>query len=238
MPDSMAGLARPDPIDEQLQAAGARWRDAQPEPASVDPAIFAPDGRERRPWLARSLVSFAAGVAATLVVVVLAVAVSSGLFPQTDVGGPGASGASSPHDGSDLAHCPVTKPTTPFQPPTDGVIPASKAWYGNRILWTWLDRDGEVWTGLPRSETGLTQKTFWWSQLFDVRREPQPEIYVVGSRIGPDGSFGFGPGTNAGGDFGSAMLVGIDVPAEGCWNITAHYRGASLSYVVWVGPPG
>ena len=237
MPDPIAGLARPDPIHEQLLAAGARWREAQPEAAPVDPAIFAAGARELRPWFGRPLVSFAGGVTATLAVLVLAMVVAPGLFPGTGVGGPGASSGSAPHDGSDLAHCPVTKPTTPFQPPMEGDIPASKAWFGNQILWTWLDRDGEVWTALPRSETGLTQKTFWWSRLFDVRREPQPEIYVIGSRIGPEGTLGFGPGTNAGGDFGSAMLVGIDVPAEGCWNITAHYRGASLNYVVWVGPP-
>ena len=41
-------------------------------------------------------------------------------------------------------------------------------------------------------------------------------------------------GTNAGADFGSAMLMGIDVPTAGCWQITATYRKASLSYVAWV----
>jgi hypothetical protein len=30
--------------------------------------------------------------------------------------------------------------------------------------------------------------------------------------------------------------VGIDIPEEGCWNVTAHYFGDSLNYVVWVGP--
>jgi len=237
MPDPMAAIAPPDPIHEQLQAMGRRWRDAQPEPAPVDPAIFA--GAERGPALLKShFAPFAVGVATTLAVVVLLVAVAPDVVPHAGPAGPGATRAPGPHDGSDLAHCPVTKPTTPFQPPIDAEIPASKAWFGNRVLWTWLDRDGEVWTGLPSSEAGLTQKTFWWSQLFDVGREPQPEIYVIGSRVGPDGSFGFGPGTNAGGDFGSAMLVGIEVPAAGCWNVTAHYRGATLGYVVWVAPPG
>jgi hypothetical protein len=202
----------------------------------VDPAIFAGTARHFRPGFGARTVSFAAGVVATLVVVVLAAAFAPGWFPRLGAAGPGPSGLALSPRGGDLAHCPVTKPAKPFQPPTAGEIPATKAWYGNDVLWTWLDRDGEVWDGLPRSDFGLTQKTFWWSRLFKVRQEPQPEIYVTGSRIGAPGRFGFGPGTNAGGDFGSAMLVGIDVPDEGCWNITAHYRGAKLTYVVWVGP--
>ena len=35
-------------------------------------------------------------------------------------------------------------------------------------------------------------------------------------------------------DIGSAMLVGIDIPAAGCWEITGQYKGTTLSFVVWV----
>jgi hypothetical protein len=31
------------------------------------------------------------------------------------------------------------------------------------------------------------------------------------------------------------MLIGVAVPTTGCWRITATYRGATLSYVAWVG---
>jgi hypothetical protein len=30
------------------------------------------------------------------------------------------------------------------------------------------------------------------------------------------------------------MLVGIEIPTAGCWQITGQYRDASLSYVVRV----
>jgi hypothetical protein len=30
------------------------------------------------------------------------------------------------------------------------------------------------------------------------------------------------------------MLVGIDIPAAGCWEITGQYKGTTLSFVVWV----
>jgi hypothetical protein len=241
MPEQVAGASTgPSPIEQRLMAAGAGWRASQPEPLPLDPSIFAADGPRlgsglgTRPW------SFAAGIvagiAATLVIVLFGMAVAPGWFPRTGVEGPGPSAVAGPSRGEDLAHCPVTKPSVPFEPDPSAAIPADKAWYGNRLFWTWLDRDGEVWDGLTKSELGFSQKTFWWSALFDVHREEQPEIYVIGSRIGAPGRFGFGPGTNASGDFGSAMLVGVDVPEEGCWNVTAHYRGADLSYVVWVGP--
>jgi hypothetical protein len=226
-----------DPVDVALMGAGERWRATQPAPRSIDPSIFTVDQPRLSSPFGTRTVSFAAGVAATLLVVLLAAALAPGWFPRDKPAEPGAS-PTARSLGTDVAHCPVTKPTTPFRPPKPGDLPPTKAWYGNVVLWTWLEKDGEVWDGLPRTEAGLGQKTFWWSAFFDVRSEPQPEIFVIGDRIGPPGHFGFGPGTNAGGDFGSAMLVGVDVPTEGCWNVTAHYRGASLNYVVWVGPRG
>ena len=235
--DTLAGPAA-DPVDDVLIRAGATWRDGQQAPRPVAASLFvAGPGRRVGFGFGARTWSFFAGVGVALAIVMVAAALSPGWFVRFSAAGPGASPTSGAI-GSNLAHCPITKPTKPFHPPIDAQLPETMAWYGNGILWTWLDRDGEVWEGLPRTETGLTQKTFWWSSAFDVHREQQPEIYVIGSRIGPPGQFGSGPGTNASGDFGSAMLVGIDIPEEGCWNVTAHYRGTSLNYVVWVGPPG
>ena len=36
-----------------------------------------------------------------------------------------------------------------------------------------------------------------------------------------------------GGDIETAN--GLNIPEPGCWEVTAVYKGASLSYVVWVG---
>jgi hypothetical protein len=60
---------------------------------------------------------------------------------------------------------------------------------------------------------------------------------VTGRRLDAAGTFSFGPGTNAGADFGTAMLVGIDVPSVGCWEITGRYHAATLSYTVLVEDP-
>lgn len=140
------------------------------------------------------------------------------------------------------ATCQLTEPTSPFVPPAGYSAPArppgyyNAEWYGSARLWTMLSHGGEVWFSLPHGPNGFGQKTFWWSADFDVNHEPEPTISVTGRQLDGPGRFvSPAPGTNAGADFGSAMLVGVDVPNTGCWQITATYGQASLSYVAWVG---
>jgi len=132
-----------------------------------------------------------------------------------------------------LEHIPgyVARAPYPTQPP-----PLYQAvWYGTDDLWVMLTPGGEVWRDLPRSAGGLSQKTFWWSRNFDARAEPEPAISVSGTRLDARGSFSAGnPGTHAIADFGQAMLVGVEIPSTGCWEITAEYKDAALRYVVLV----
>jgi hypothetical protein len=79
----------------------------------------------------------------------------------------------------------------------------------------------------------FSEKTFWWSRNFDIETERQPAITVTGRRLDAPGSFVAGnPGTHAYADFGTAMLVGVAIPTQGCWEIRANYKGAQLSFVV------
>jgi hypothetical protein len=97
-----------------------------------------------------------------------------------------------------------------------------------------LDLDGEVWDWgrFPTAPNEAVQKTFWWSANWQMQLEPRPTITVDGTRLDGPGTFRFDRGTNARLDgLGDAMLVGIDVPTPGCWEISATYRGATLSYV-------
>lgn len=128
-----------------------------------------------------------------------------------------------------LNECPVTMPGTPYvaRAPHPAEPPAlyRATWYGNDNLWTML----------PRGGANLDTKSFWWSRNFVLAEENQPLIAVTGRRLDAPGSFSAGnPGTNAIADFGTAMLVGIDVPSEGCWEIRAEYKGAELAYIVRV----
>jgi hypothetical protein len=136
--------------------------------------------------------------------------------------------------------CAVTRPTAPFFVPPDRFLPApprshGAEWYGTDALWTSLDRDGEIWRDLPVGPSGWVQKTVWWSADWDPGAEPEPAITVSGRRLDAPGTFAFGPGTNASApDINTAMMVGIDIPEPGCWQITAEYRDASLTFVALV----
>lgn len=152
---------------------------------------------------------------------------------ETVTGAPGAQLAPSP--------CPVTTPGAPFTPSDRPAAPArppvsyDAAWYGDDSLFTVIDREEERWHDLPAGPRGFGQKTFWWSADFDPGREFTPSISVAGERLDATGRFvAPGTGSNATADFGSAMLIAVDIPSAGCWRLTARYREADLSILVWV----
>ncbi len=35
-------------------------------------------------------------------------------------------------------------------------------------------------------------------------------------------------------DIGKAMMVGVVFPTTGCWQITGRYKGAELTFIIWV----
>jgi hypothetical protein len=239
-----------------LEEAGETWRASQRTVPEINPAVFA-QGRSR-PSPANSFVAGAIG--ATLVLVVGAATMQLGIGPG--IGGPpplaptvqpvqpslasiGSSPSPSPSasvSGSATGGkaCAVTRPIPIFVPPSPFLAspPARyrSDWFGSAALWTMINHDGEIWkqSSLPHNPEGLTQKTFWWSADWPAGAEPEPAITVVGTRLDGSGTFVYSPGTNAGADFGTAMLVGIDFPSPGCWQLTGRYRDAVLSYVVWI----
>ena len=233
-------------IDALLRDAGERWRATQPAPGRVDPAMFVSTPRR----FAVSWMTAAAAVVTLATVFVLGFQFgrSPGVGGQP-LGGPSAEpsvamasppgAARSPSLSPDAVACDVTRPDPIFVPPAGYLREPPRShgteWYGSAGLWTLLDRDGEVWRDLPVSPEGLTQKTVWWSANWTPEAELEPDIIVSGRRLDALGDFWFSPGTNASAPgYDTAMMVGIDVPAAGCWEITGTYRGVSLTYVVLV----
>jgi hypothetical protein len=119
-------------------------------------------------------------------------------------------------------------PTEPFE---------NRFWFGTEHLWTSLPEDG-IWSDLPLNPDGYTQKVFWWSRLFSFEDEPQPELVVFGKRLDGDAPpLIVSRATNAmAGDIGTAMLVGVDFPTAGCWEITGQYKKTGVTFVIWVEP--
>jgi hypothetical protein len=202
-----------DDTDRLLHEAGERWRASQPPPPGINMSSL--EAQSRRSGGFPNLLAGVVGAALVLAIAVIAV-------PR----------AFSP------GSCAVTRPDPPFVAPSPHLesAPASygSAWFGSAQLWTMLNYEGEVWAQLPKGPDGFGQKTFWWSADWRPGDEPEPAITVTGTRLDGPGTLRSAGGTNAGADFGVAMLVGIEIPTAGCWQITGQYRDASLSYVVRV----
>ena len=134
--------------------------------------------------------------------------------------------------------CPVTVPGdnafAPSSKAPEGPPPLYEAvWFETPELWTMINPQGE--TTDKRWLHG--EKTFWWSDNFSVMGELEPDITVTAEHL--DGSAptveAGGPGTNGSHPtLGNFMLVGLELSQPGCWKLTAQYKDATLSYVVWV----
>ena len=137
-------------------------------------------------------------------------------------------------------NCPVTQPPElPFTPPSpySQHAPGNNFWYGTDSLWTAVPENG-VWSALPHNPAGYTQKVLWWRKGYSPTDEPEPQLFVTGRRLdAPAPPLNVSKATNAYAlEIGSAMLVGVDFPTLGCWEITGRYAGIELSFVVRVAP--
>jgi hypothetical protein len=135
--------------------------------------------------------------------------------------------------------CPVTAPPNPpfVAPAPHTPIPSdlSEFWFGTDDLWTVLRTNG-LWHALPHNAQGYRQKIFLWSKDYKWTPQPQPSPRISGRRLDGDAPpFVREQGTSSPSvDGAPAMIMGIDVPATGCWEITSLYRGHELKFVVAV----
>ncbi len=103
-------------------------------------------------------------------------------------------------------------------------------WFGTDRLWTRLPVEGTL-----RLGSNLTEKLFWWRQGYVARAEPQPKLTVTGRRLDAlVPALKASRATNANLSEGDAMLVGVDFPTPGCWEITGRYYGDRVTFVVWI----
>jgi hypothetical protein len=136
--------------------------------------------------------------------------------------------------------CPVTKqPDHPFVPPSpyESTVGSGEFLYGTPALWTLIYPNWHVHTGgkLPFFREG-----------YDWMKEKDPRLTVVARQL--DGkvpliwnAWANNASIDGRGVAGMFMVTGIDVPASGCWEVTAHYVASrdniqTLTYTVWVEP--
>ena len=111
----------------------------------------------------------------------------------------------------------------------------SHARYGSELLAVLLPVDGK-WIGMG-AERNYSDKFWWWRLNCDAQTEPQPDLRISGLRLDhPAPTIEITDPTNAYGNNWDAMLVGMELPTSGCWELRATYQGAQeLTVVVLVG---
>ncbi len=137
--------------------------------------------------------------------------------------------------------CLTTLPSGPtFAPPApyDSVHPSHNMfWYGTAALWTQLGADG-VWHIQNNADehNGYFTKLVFWRKGFDWRKEHEPALIVTARRM--DGDSPSVTVAHANAVFVTsntpAMMTGISIPTAGCWEVTGHYGGHTLSFIVSV----
>lgn len=226
-----------DDLDHLLREAGGRWRGSQPPPPEIDDVALANAPRSIFGW---PVVAAAGAIGAgAMLMSVLAFAV----WTQTvdEPGSHGGGSAASPADSPTMTTeaCAVTRPDPPFAAPSP--YPSSPpddryAWFGTPELWTMLELDGEVWAATNAEFAARVKMFFWSSNWAGMSGEQEPGLTVVATRLDGPGTVTADHATNASADSlgGQAMLSGIEFPTPGCWQLTAQYGDAVLSYTVWI----
>ena len=158
------------------------------------------------------------------------------------LGACGAPVADDPTPGGTAAvSCPTTQPPDPpFVPPapypaTPPPLYGDRFWYGTDRLWTWLEADG-TWPMAGAPGGVQSDKSFWWREGYDWQAETTPPLRVTGRRLDAAAPTVTTSAATNGfrQDIGPFMLLGLELPDEGCWELTGHYAGRSLHFVVRV----
>jgi hypothetical protein len=126
--------------------------------------------------------------------------------------------------GAGFAACPVTLPSgSPVDVPNS---PSNSFyhWFGSDALAVSLKSDG-IWLGMGATHR-YRDKLWFWRRGYSADSEPVPALTLKSVRLHASGNpreFSIDRATNASGQGWSMMLVGMEFPSAGCWQVTATY---------------
>jgi hypothetical protein len=137
--------------------------------------------------------------------------------------------------------CPVTLPSVHlFVPPSpySSETNPNDFWYGTDELWTSLPITG-TWKGLShytQTDPSYVQKMSWSRQGYDWRTEPWPNLKITGRRLdSPAPPLAADHATNGWIHRDQPyMVVAVNFPTLGCWEVTGRYENQELTFVVWL----
>jgi hypothetical protein len=138
---------------------------------------------------------------------------------------------------NDSSMCPVTNASEQTFVPAAHWGPGP--WFGTEKLWTRI----QMWEYWQKDELGYyVPKLAWFSSAFDwtpehLRKGPTP-LTITGRRLdGPSKPLIFyGPFNAYVPGEGPFITAAVHLPTAGCWEITGHYKGENITFVVKIGP--
>ena len=130
--------------------------------------------------------------------------------------------------------CPVTMPS---QSPVATAPPAtghtSHAWYGSENLAAFIPSSGS-WQGMGPAH-GYRDKFWWWANGYDASLPPLAPLKLTVTRLsGLPHEFVMTTETGGYNDDWNAMLIGMEFPTVGCWQVVGNYQQQQLMVVFLV----
>ena len=107
-------------------------------------------------------------------------------------------------------------------------------WHGNENLAALIPADGR-WIGMGASYN-YRDKFWWWQKGFSARVHPDSALNVSATKLDGSGVQFEAPKATSGYDPNwDAMLVLMEFPSPGCWQVTGVYKGSKLTVTLEVG---
>lgn len=136
--------------------------------------------------------------------------------------------------------CEVSLPDRNNLPDSLLSVPEGFAWVGSPKLAAKVPINGH-WNGMG-PERNYFDKWWWWRDGYRATEEADPELVVTATRLDEsspsvvirNATNAFGPADESGPGW-DAMLVGMEFPTSGCWEVVGQYRDQELRFVFEVG---
>ena len=131
------------------------------------------------------------------------------------------------------SECDISFPESIDLPEWTQDSPEGFIWVGTAELAARVPKDGR-WTAMG-SQYNYRDKWVWWRDGFQALDESQPELSITARKLdGPAPMVVISDATSALGD-PDAMLMMMEFPTAGCWEVLGEYHDHELRFVFEVG---
>ncbi len=128
------------------------------------------------------------------------------------------------------SECDISLPEESDLPESVQESPEGFAWVGTSKLAARIPADGH-WIAMG-PDHNYRDKWWWWREGYLAKEETMPELTITATRLdGPAPPVFIPHATSAFGLGWDRMLVLMEFPTSGCWEVIGRYQGHELRFV-------